>query len=46
MIKVGMAHYKGRDGPLQSCETTLSGLSQNQLVVVGKFQANLRCDDR
>ena len=47
IMVIGESDYdQGRDGPLQSCGTTLSGPSQNQLVVVGKFQANMRCDDR
>ena len=42
VIVIGESDYdQGWDGPLQSCGTTLSGPSQNQLVVVGKFQTNL-----
>ena len=44
---IGETDYKeARDGPLQSSKPTLSGPSQTPLEVLGKFQANLRHNDR
>ena len=44
---IGETDYnEARDGPLQSSKTTLSGPSQTPLEVLGKFQANLRHNDR
>ena len=39
-------HNEAQHGPLQSSRTTLGGPSQMPLEVLGKFQANLRHDDR
>ena len=44
---IGETNYnEARDGPLQSSKTTLNGPSQTPLEVLGKFQANLRHNDR
>ena len=44
---IGETEYnKARDGELQSSKTTLSGASQTPLEVLGKFQVNMRHNDR